>query len=191
MPVGADPLPHGVLVKTSIESAIHINPAIWIGEEHWTGNGRGMMRGRGACPARSLAIPKPGIAQIPPVVTAEEHDFLDDGVVSHLTGSARRRRKRGLHAWPTRPVECPGVVKMSGAIKSTEHDYFSAGRIVSHRQIRARWRRDIRRKLNPGFGATSGSDSTGGCQQRHAKAGTNEKTKMPRLILSHQTKLTC
>src|SRR5207248_6613172 len=102
MPVGADPLPHGVLVKTSIESAIHINPAIWIGEEHWTGNARGMMRGRGSCPARSLAIPKPGIAQIPLFVSAEEHDSLDDVVLSQLTGSARRRRKRGLHAGRTR-----------------------------------------------------------------------------------------
>src|SRR5947207_3347808 len=85
MPVGADPLPHGVLVKTSIESAIHINPAIWIGEEHWTGDGRGMMRGCGVCPARSLAVPKPGIAEIPcPVIPAEEHDFLSDCVINHL-----------------------------------------------------------------------------------------------------------
>src|SRR2546423_8986283 len=99
MPVGADPLPHGVLVKTSIESAIHINPAIWIGEKHWTGHGRGMMRGCGVRPARGLAVPKPGIAQIScPVASAEEHDFLRDGVVGHLTGGTRRRRNRGLRA---------------------------------------------------------------------------------------------
>src|SRR5205823_1986991 len=141
MPIGPNPLPHRVLIKMSIESAIHINPAIWIGEEHWTGDGRGMMRGCGACPARSLTIPKPGIAQIvSPVVSAEEHDFLRDGVIGHLTRSTRRRRNSGLHMCPARPIECPGVVKISGAVESTEHDYPSAPRIISHRQIRA-WRR--------------------------------------------------
>src|SRR5436189_5664361 len=116
MPVGAGPLPHGVLVKTSIESAIHINPAIWIGEEHWTGHGRGMMRGCGSCPARSLAVPKPGITQVPcPVVSAKEHNFVRNDVVGHLTRSAGRGRKRCLHTSPAGTIECPGVVKISGA----------------------------------------------------------------------------
>src|SRR5438105_13021723 len=98
MPIGPNPLPHGVLIKMSIESAIHINPAIWIGEEHWTRHRPGRMRGRGTCPARSLAVPKPGIAQIScPVVSAEQHDFLGDCVISYLTRGTRRRRTRTLH----------------------------------------------------------------------------------------------
>src|SRR2546429_9749217 len=99
MQIGPDQLQHGLWEKMSMESAIHISPAIWIGEEHWTGDGRGMMRRCGVCPARSLAIPKPGIAQIPcPVISAEEHDFLHDSVISHLARRTRRRRNRSLHA---------------------------------------------------------------------------------------------
>src|SRR5205823_3057439 len=153
--------PHRVLVKLTIESTIHIDVAVWIGEEHWTGDGRGRMRGSGACPARCYSVPEPGIAQvISSVESAEEHDFLGNRIVGHLSGSTCQW-PAGVQTCPGGPVERPGIIEMSPAIESAKHDYFSADRIVGHRNIGARRRGIGRRKSRPGWGGIGDRRSRG------------------------------
>src|SRR5438094_9343438 len=126
----------------SVKSAKKIDPAVWVRKQHRTSYRPGMMCSCGRCPLRGCPIPQPRVSQvICSIVPAEKYDLLSDRIIGHLGGSAGRRRsvRRNLGAGNT--VERPRVVQITGAIESTKHDYFAAGWIVIHRQIRARWRR--------------------------------------------------
>src|SRR5882757_6305192 len=126
----------------SVKSAKKIDPAVWIRKQHRTSYTRRAMRSSDTCPPRGCSIPQPRVSQvICSIVPAEEHYFASDAVVRHLGGSTNRRRVRNGHLCPGNAVECPRVVQITFAIESTKHDYFAAGWIVSHRKIRARWRR--------------------------------------------------
>ena len=77
---------------------------------------------------------------------------------------------------PRNTVKCPRVVQITCAVESTKHDYFAAVWIVSHRKIRARWRRTGGRKLNPTNQACGCSrsecDCTAAADKNHKPAGT-------------------
>ena len=96
----------------------------------------------------------------PDVVQRARRLYLDGGatrinaaplrVIScHLGGSSRWRGGMCRDVGPRNAVECPSVIEITCAVESTKHDYFAVVWIVSHRKIRVRWRRAVRRKLNP------------------------------------------
>src|SRR5262245_60459819 len=87
---------------------------------------------------------------------------------------------------PGRSVERPGIIEISPAIISAEHDYFSADRIVGHREVGTRRRRCNRGKLRPGW-SRCGGRSSGGYKQGNANAyAPNKRTrKTAKLIKSH------
>ena len=191
-PVGAGPLPHRELVEVSVKSAKKIDPAIWVRKQHRTSYTRRTMRSSDMRPSRSCPIPHPRVSLvICSIVSAEEHYFMSDTVVRHLGGSPRRRRGLCRDLRPRNTVECPRVVQITRAVESTKHDYFAAVWIVSHRKIRARWRRTGGRKLNP----TSSIRLNWGCSQSEcdctAAADKNHKhtRKMPDPLEFHRREL--